>query len=596
MAYLYDIMALLEAPNYVGMFNDFIAAKDARNDPTPIIEKYIKWARQTLKKNDRIVWFLRFVRVELAGQLRHADSDAELARLNRKLGTHYSRHDLIPVTNLSNTLAHYLSMPVPEIQQVIWGKQSPIDLTTEFSQLEATAREASDDDSGADEMYRQRRLLPRSDRDQVIIRCPDGLCWVDLETHVCRHEAGAMGHCGNGAGRVSDNILSLRKPITFRGQPYWYPICTFIVDPNGMLGEMKGRSNDKPAERYHPDIIILLRSEYVDGIKGGGYRPENNFSLDDLDPDVAAQLLEEKPLLGGFYEMYRKVGMTPEIRGYLNDALEGKGIETPDAYLPEQKIFVLDEWRDVGQFLSNIDDTNMEKLYDIATGQDEYAATGDASKIFIDMIHELPASWQDEALQHAHMEGERDPHRLEAAARYLINNRDPWYEMFEDVIHDAHSREDIAWERLEQYHEVGWQFTSGYAYTNIPHKQPLKDFLASNPKIQLLIHERDLVGIATADDDGDEYGYEQYELAHKGWSSLSDNNDEHLREAGLIDGHGKDKWLEQDDPESNIEYVQKFMAAVKGFHRSSTISDPRQTALSFESVERIRQLAGLRQV
>jgi len=34
---------------------------------------------------------------------------------------------------------------------------------------------------------------------------------------------------------------------------------------------MKGRGNDKPAPKYHPYVVELLRHHLIRGIKGGGY-------------------------------------------------------------------------------------------------------------------------------------------------------------------------------------------------------------------------------------------------------------------------------------------------------------------------------------
>ena len=53
-----------EAQNYEGMFTDIF-----KLNPDPRLRQQIKlditWARKTLRKNDRIVWFLRWVKVWL---------------------------------------------------------------------------------------------------------------------------------------------------------------------------------------------------------------------------------------------------------------------------------------------------------------------------------------------------------------------------------------------------------------------------------------------------------------------------------------------------------------------------------------------------
>src|ERR1044071_2955039 len=117
--YLQTAELLTESQNYLAMFNDLIGNNDTAKQA---IEKYIKWARSTLKKNDRIVWFLRWVRIELAGRMKHVDSDAELAKLNKRLKTAFTRADIVPVSNLMTNLEHYLSMPIHQIQSAVWGK------------------------------------------------------------------------------------------------------------------------------------------------------------------------------------------------------------------------------------------------------------------------------------------------------------------------------------------------------------------------------------------------------------------------------------------------------------------------------------------
>jgi hypothetical protein len=593
----YHMRLLLEAINYLNMFNDFIGT-NPNNRST--IDRYVKWARTTLKKNDRIVWFLRFVRIELAGSLKYSASDLELEKLNTRLTTTFSRHNLIPLNNLMTSLTHYMAMPLPAIQQIVFNRQSPSELLDTFSQLEEEAKLYADDDADADEMMRQGRLVKRDPNDSIIIKCPDGLCWVDLEKRGCSIEGRSMGHCGNGGGRYGETIFSLRKPITYAGKPYWYPVATFIRDQHNMLGEMKGRGNEKVAPRYHPDIVILLRSDFVEGIKGGGYLPENNFALDDLGAELKDQLINEKPLLGGLYETWLKHGMTRQVQALLDNALESKGISTPNRYIPgEDKsgTFVLDTWKEFDDFVRELDDTIPHKLYLIATGQDDDAITGDPYDLFVNMVaHELPSNLQSQILKKAGLHS-GTVEDLEAAAKTLIARHDPWFDIFADVVGQSRKREDEAWERLAMYADLGWYLTSGHVYTNIPDGD-LKTWLLAKPPIELLIGERDLVGIASSDEeDDDEYGYEIRDIAESGWSSMSSNSSEHMderrREEKLIDRQGKDIWLNTLGAGESMDITEEFIAMISGGGDSRTIADPRQHAFKFESVQRLRLLAGL---
>lgn len=125
-----------------------------------------------------------------------------------------------------------------------------------------------------------------------------GWKWVAMDSVSCSKEADSMGHCGNAGGKEDDNILSLRDPEN-------YAHLTFINN-KGVLGEMKGRGNSKPTQKYHPAIIKLLLSNEIASIKGGGYASNNNFSLDDLTPKEQEYIRKHKPWIDKPYEFTQK--------------------------------------------------------------------------------------------------------------------------------------------------------------------------------------------------------------------------------------------------------------------------------------------------
>ena len=114
------------------------------------------------------------------------------------------------------------------------------------------------------------------------------LAWFDLNKEYCEIEGNAMGHCGNSAAATNDDtVLSLREMVTGK-QDTWIPHATFILNKRtGMVGEMKGYGNRKPADKYHPAILALLMYHpAIKGLVGGGYLEEENFHLiDDVDRD-----------------------------------------------------------------------------------------------------------------------------------------------------------------------------------------------------------------------------------------------------------------------------------------------------------------------
>lgn len=157
-----------------------------------------------------------------------------------------------------------------------------------------------------------------------------GWKWVDLGKGYCPEEARAMGHCGNQGAAEGDNIVSLRDAEG-------YAHLTFIIN-DGFIGEAKGRGNDKPSEKYHAPIVELLKSNYVDSIKGGGYAPENNFHFDDLHDDHKKEL-EHKPHIndpiGHSMEKYKNnpkklVGAVNEFFGTVFEDFDGNNFIVED--------------------------------------------------------------------------------------------------------------------------------------------------------------------------------------------------------------------------------------------------------------------------
>jgi hypothetical protein len=120
----------------------------------------------------------------------------------------------------------------------------------------------------------------------------DGSAWWFLDRAYCAREAQAGDHCGNVAGRTlpAQRILSYRDK---NGRV----LLTFILNPDGKLGEMKAASNQKPSPRFHPQIITLLTSDLIKGIGKPGVAQEQDFSIFDLSPENQKNLLQRKPEL-----------------------------------------------------------------------------------------------------------------------------------------------------------------------------------------------------------------------------------------------------------------------------------------------------------
>lgn len=316
--------------------------------------EHLEWAMRTLKREDRIVWYMRLRKGMMLASLAMApqsidDENAkqeifnfinkEYNKIKGKLTKSFgsSTEAEMAMNQIDNhtfatRIEHYLSMGIDKIDKTVWKDQTPTELLSHFQEIEREwiARRDSTINTGDDE---DRELHER------IIEFPDGMVWFDLNRSSCRYEADAMGHCGNAHVNESDEtVLSLREPVDEGGRKikdkdkhdgnHWRPRLTFILNTKtGMLGEMKGRANTAPKKELHPYIIALLRSDIVSGIVGGGYAPHENFSMDDLEPDVKESLIKEKPGLGTLMEHYQLEGFSDSVLDRFETTLDQYDVE-----------------------------------------------------------------------------------------------------------------------------------------------------------------------------------------------------------------------------------------------------------------------------
>jgi len=261
------------------------------------------------------------------------------------------------------SMEHFLSLPIPAIQDYTFEWQTPSDIFNQFRELEKEWQEARKRQVSHTDDYEEGDIEP-------IIKFPDGSAWFDLKRQSCDVEAASMGHCGNRAdAKDSHTVLSYRTPV--KGTDQWIPHMTFILDKeHGTLGEMKGRGNEKPAAKYHPYIIDLLKQPYVKGFGPGGYEPQNNFSLDDLPEEQAAALKEMKPGFMTPLEHYKKTGMTEDLANRVISMVnEVSGEKT--TYHPEDKEFTVDTYRNLEQAVEFIGGSTAEWVIGVMEGTQE---------------------------------------------------------------------------------------------------------------------------------------------------------------------------------------------------------------------------------
>lgn len=268
-------------------------------------QQLIKEVSVTAKKENLVMIilkdFLRLMEREYEGMEKYGvifdgtvDEDGDEATSSKDYFYHYFKS----FTGDAIELQHMLSLPIPELQEYL-RNVSP---NEKWHVVARTAHELE-----KEWQNRNKNWIDITDelKDNSIIeflKFDGDMSWFNLQRPYCEQEGFAMGHCGNKAAfSYTDKVLSLREIKREKGGKVMSkPHLTFILRGGEYLGEMKGRANSKPSEKFHPYIMSLLTYQrngkyMIKGIEGGGYRPENNFDLEDLSDANLKELTEERP-------------------------------------------------------------------------------------------------------------------------------------------------------------------------------------------------------------------------------------------------------------------------------------------------------------
>lgn len=356
--------ALLEANDYEAMFASLSSLLDTKHAHE--LSYMIQQVRKTLKRKDRIVWFLRQWRI---GFMRRIIKDAKKGATGYSpevihklvapaekscsiygersgLGTSWAAKECDNVfsnaTRYLQKFEHSLSMPIPAIQSTVFEYQSANSILNQFDELES---DWAENVSGG---------VAPDDRDTVLLDCGNGYIWYNLNRPSCSDEGRSMGHCGNSPRNdTDDTILSLRKRDKTDGRASLKPYLTFILGIDGYLGEMKGRFNKSPnnaalegvsPSNFNNEIASLLKLPIIKGLRGGGYEPQNNFKITDLPEDMREALYELKPEIAPFHWQIEKYGETLQIAHRIEDIFSHSGAGYRPEFVPARNVFVLDDY------------------------------------------------------------------------------------------------------------------------------------------------------------------------------------------------------------------------------------------------------------
>ena len=204
--------------------------------------------------NDKMVWYIKVLK----------------ASLSNNINTAKGSYNFTNMETFNNDLFHYYGYNIPQIFDTELNNQNISEL---FQTLNTIVQNYQKSDKPP---------VPVVEGDYELIKCNDGTSWWYVNRAYCEEEGRSGKHCGNVVGKndTTQRILSLRTPNH-------NVLLTFILLKNGYLGEMKAKANQKPSEKYHPNIMQLLLNPKIKGIQGAGYAPYMNFSIFDLsDNDI----------------------------------------------------------------------------------------------------------------------------------------------------------------------------------------------------------------------------------------------------------------------------------------------------------------------
>ena len=240
-------------------------------------------------------------------------SNAKHMQINKTIYGQYDGGNVWMTQPIVDDFVHLFSLQLRSIKNYVPDQMDSLNqYLTALKQIEHEWTESgqTDDRRHVKHDYDKEPFLQEiilKDEKGQIVKLDGNLAWFDLNKEYCETEGNAMGHCGNSASATDDDtVLSLRERITDKKNTF-VPHATFILNKRtGMLGEMKGYANKKPAEKYHPAILALLKYHpAIKGLVGGGYLEDENFHLsDDVDRDgdkrMDLEWLEKnKPLVFG---------------------------------------------------------------------------------------------------------------------------------------------------------------------------------------------------------------------------------------------------------------------------------------------------------
>ena len=339
------------ADKYLPMFESIsVALKNGKvvgiNDIDRGVAQKVDETRKTLKREDRVIWALRFFKKAIIEELLwlvqnepgffqkrfRAKPLPEQKNLERQLQK-LADVDIAPfqeydpstaveveppyasfgvIDAINERIGHFISVaaehgatdPENAIHTLQFSRQSFGEIISILRRGEIEMRKRHF--PGGIQMYPTPEG-PYDLRDdegpvETIIEFPNGWRWFDLHRSCSKmrddrdapSDIAVTGHCANVASKKGLTAFELAEPL---GNDKWKHHAFFVMHDNGQLGEMKGRKNQKPSPRLEKYIFELLRHEKrIKGVSGPSFwNSSHNFTMNDLTKSHLDTLMNERP-------------------------------------------------------------------------------------------------------------------------------------------------------------------------------------------------------------------------------------------------------------------------------------------------------------
>lgn len=324
-----QILDLCEAMSFEEYIQGFKSLDLYKEDSSVAssIDYFVRHAMEILKKNSRITWFLRLLKIyEVLDVLEYEPdklTDNDRKRLERELRKYEEvgvsrsdlRHEFVEVAmsdvaTMLYHLEHFFSdtmvRNIPEIGNYEPGMKTFTQAIQELRSIEEKHMAKAPEKELDYEPHRYVSISEAEEKEHwevlpMRIESVGGgnLEWWLIPNYTSKLIKRAMsdekgiGHCGT-CQNHSSQLLILAEAFENSGDPSLVPHLSFELGPDGELLQMKGYKNSKPQPKYLPAIVKLL-SEFklIKEVRGGNYRPETDFKMSDLSDEQRLEVMEK---------------------------------------------------------------------------------------------------------------------------------------------------------------------------------------------------------------------------------------------------------------------------------------------------------------